>query len=267
VGALSILVPLVLIINIFPLIVSFSIDPNRSNYQPGHFQSLAADLVGPWIKVAFLIASQISLVGLCNSSMITAECTLAEVFEPFVAKHLLNSGYFLNCIRLCVLLILTFVFFPESPELIGKGEITWLLDNETTGTRRIYVLLVAVTVGILLWLPYDFLIELDILILILNMPVFLLAFVRLRIIQPNVPRPFRVPGNTIVAVLWCMPPLILTLVYGYIALIMTNRSLFGISHFNVVALLIVIIPGLLAWLVMNIPTKISDRFMRRDVDR
>lgn len=59
--ALSILVPMVLVVNCFPLMVSMSIDHNRNNFQPGHFQALAVKACGEWMNVVYFIGSQVSL--------------------------------------------------------------------------------------------------------------------------------------------------------------------------------------------------------------
>jgi len=66
--AILMLVPLVLIVNCMPLIVSMSLDHDRNHFQPGHFQVLATGVVGHWMKAVYFTGSQISLYGLYNST-------------------------------------------------------------------------------------------------------------------------------------------------------------------------------------------------------
>jgi hypothetical protein len=57
--AILMLVPLVLIVNCMPLIVSMSLDHDRNHFQPGHFQVLATGVVGHWMKAVYFTGSQI----------------------------------------------------------------------------------------------------------------------------------------------------------------------------------------------------------------
>jgi amino acid transporter len=73
--ALLILVPLVLLVNCFPLMVSMSLDHNRNNFQPGHFQTLAVQVCGEWMSIVYFIGSQVSLCVCCL--VLTASCRLS----------------------------------------------------------------------------------------------------------------------------------------------------------------------------------------------
>ena len=76
-----------------------------------------------------------------------------------------------------------------------------------------YVLLNALLCAGLVWCPYQFLVEVTMLLMVIMTYPFLFAFVLLRISQPDVPRPFKVPGGTIAAVLWTLPPGLLGTAY------------------------------------------------------
>ena len=145
--------------------------------------------------------------------------------------------------------------------LLSNRVVLWFLDDSTTGVRRIYIAIVTSIMCGLVWLPYEFLIEFDMLILTLNLPAFLAAFLRLRYLHPDKHRPIRVPGNMFVAVLWTIPPLVLTLGYAYISVFTTNTILFGIPHFNALSYLFLVGTGLVGWAVLH-PQEVS-RFFRR----
>ena len=58
-----------------------------------------------------------------------------------------------------------------------------------------------VVCGILVWCPYQFLIEVTMLLMVVMTYPFLASFVWLRISQPDVPRAFRVPVSTFAIIL------------------------------------------------------------------
>ena len=121
-------------------------------------------------------------------SIITAECTLPPFFEKYIFRRkpsAEDTGMRALCLR-------------------GKGE-------EEPGV--FYVLLNALLCAGLVWCPYQFLVEVTMLLMVVMTYPFLFAFVLLRISQPDVPRPFKVPGGTIAAVLWTLPPGLLGTAY------------------------------------------------------
>jgi amino acid transporter len=82
------LVPVVTLLCIAPLAVAVSIDPNRTHYVAGHFDTVATSLVGDWLGVCFIIAACVSQIGLFNGDMVVAERSLASFFDG----HLLQVG-------------------------------------------------------------------------------------------------------------------------------------------------------------------------------
>ncbi len=50
----------VIFVNFTPLLVSLSVDPDRSNYHSGHFGQVAKDVAGPWLLVFLTIGAQVS---------------------------------------------------------------------------------------------------------------------------------------------------------------------------------------------------------------
>lgn len=68
------------------------------------------------------------------------------------------------------------------------------------------------------WMPYALLVEIGVLCITLPMMLLQAVFVYLRFKRPDMPRPFKVPGNKWVALLWCLGPAGMTLVYTGVAL-------------------------------------------------
>ena len=153
--------------------------------------------------------SQISLYGLYNSTIITAECTLPPFFEKYLPRPiflLILSPLGLICGRRYI--------FRRKPSAKDTGLRAFCLRGKGEEEPGVfYVLLNALLCGGLVWCPYQFLVEVTMLLMVIMTYPFLFAFVLLRISQPDVPRPFKVPGGTIAAVLWTLPPGLLGTAY------------------------------------------------------
>ena len=161
--------------------------------------------------------------GLYNSTVITAECTLPPFFEKYLFGPPAAS---------------------DSPRrkfwLEGKGE-------EEPG--KFYVLLNMAVCGVLVWCPYKLLVEVTMLLMVIMTYPFLYAFVRLRISQPEVKRDFRVPGGTVAAVLWALPPGLLGSIYLYVCIFVEVDYTYNIPYFNVLCCAATVLAGLLAQLL------------------
>ena len=72
--------------------------------------------------------------------------------------------------------------------------------------------------GVLVWCPYQFLIEVTMLLMVVMTYPFLASFVWLRISQPDVPRAFRVPGGACVPTRYYLRPSTVVLIVGSVAL-------------------------------------------------
>ena len=268
VNAILLLTPVVLFINCFPLIVSMSIDHNRNNFHPGHFQTLATFIVGDWMKAVYFAGSQVSLYGLYNSTVIMAECTIPPFFEKYFAymgfrpnddgvyrsttcNFLLTGksedepGKFYVLINMLVAICLVWCPYVLSSLLSSllsfllSSLLTSLLSSLLTSARRRYAFLVEVTMLLMVIMTYPF----------------LLTFVWLRHTQPHVERPFKLPGGTFEAVLWTMPPFLISTFYLIICVfVQVDPSFNGAFNFfhinlNVWCLIATIVIGLAVQLV------------------
>ena len=74
---------------------------------------------------------------------------------------------------------------------------------------------------------------------------FLAAFVWLRISQPDVPRPFTVPGGLCGALFCTIPPFLVGTLYIYTCVFVEEDHTMGVPYFNVQCMVATIIIGLL----------------------
>lgn len=199
--ALGVLFPAVLLLNSVPLAVSLSIDPDPSNYEAGHFNVVAEQLAGAWLSWGFQVGAIVCLVGLYNAAIITAERSLLWVVEQLVSRNELSS----YLARL-----------NERPSA-GARALRWLLTNRT-GIAPVYQLVNAVLASMLVWLPYEYLVEFSMLLSVPSICLFMYSFAHLRFLHPSRPRPFTVPGGNRVAVGITIIPVAVSLLYACIVL-------------------------------------------------
>lgn len=233
--AIMVLVPIVLIINCFPLMVSLSLDHNRNHFEPGHFEVLATAHVGPWMKTVYFLGSQVSLYGLYNSTAIAAECTIPPYFE----KYFNILGFEVD----------------KNPKEGDSGFLTpvhkALLEGDTENEEPapFYVVLCGMVCGALVWLNYQLLVEVTMLLMVLMTFTFLYAFVRLRMIADDVPRAFKLPGGICGAMLVALMPAGISGWYIYTCVFLTVDTSFGIPYFNVLCLVATVAIGLVVQLL------------------
>ena len=84
--------------------------------------------------------------------------------------------------------------------------------------------------GVLVWCPYQFLIEVTMLLMVVMTYPFLASFVWLRISQPDVPRAFRVPGGACVPTRYYLRPSTVVLIVGSVALHRRQDNDPGLAH-------------------------------------
>jgi len=173
--------PMMIMINLFPLMVAICIDNNRANYQPGHFSIMAKAVAGLWLSYYFLIGSNINLLGLYNSQVMTAERSLYFFVNSSASQYL-----------------------PDKKK--GSWFSKFFFTAKRTGVPAFYIIFNAIVVCGFIWLPYDFLVQLMMLVDSVVTIFFLYSFLYLRVKQPQLHRPFKLPGGMIVAVLFTLTP-------------------------------------------------------------
>ena len=175
---IAILFPLVIALNTLPFAVALSLDPDVSHYEAGYFAQLAGEQVGPWLRLGFVIGSNVALVGLFNSQSITAQCTAFFFVESRAEYKQLRLDWLAAATR--------------TEGTLAARLVPWLLDVPMAGVPRVYVLLTALVSCGLCWLPYGVLVEFEVLLYCVSQLLFFYAFVYLRAAYPDAGGKFRI---------------------------------------------------------------------------
>ena len=82
------LLPLVILLYVWPIAVAVSLDDNRTNYAPGHFTNIATDLSGDWLGTCFVVGAAFCFVGNYNADIIVCERSIAAFIDPYAEAYL-----------------------------------------------------------------------------------------------------------------------------------------------------------------------------------
>jgi amino acid transporter len=216
--------PRVMMITLAAIVISYMIPIaavwythlSPSAWSTGSWSSIAATVVGPWLGIALVIGSMISTFGIVNSltmSYSRLPLAMAEAGDaPKVFERKLANGAPWVSILACGLMWSTVL-------IALKGN-------------------------------FDRLLMLDILLYGASLILEFVALVVLRIREPELVRPFKVPGGVPVAVLMGVGPTLLLVM----AFIQNRKEQFGpITGLNDLLLLAGLPPGI----VKSLPTTIS----------
>ena len=111
-----------------PLAVSVSMDQNRSNYSPGHFDPLSTELAGEWLGHLFVAGAVASFVGLYNAQIIVCERSMGAILSgPATSIAQRNQSWYF---------------------------VRYLLTEHDTGVAPVFIIFNAILSSILVWLPY-----------------------------------------------------------------------------------------------------------------
>ena len=197
---IAMIMPFSILLNMVPFWVALSMDADTSHYEDGYFSELAKVVGGEWLATGFLIGSNVCLIGLYSNTILT--CEIASQFFvdgqfPQVKAWAMTSGG--GC--------------------LGSWR-RWLFEvAEEGGASRVYIIANACVALVLVWLPYKMLIECTMVLIALSTVLFLGAWVVLRVKKPELERPFKVPGGTLLGTVVCIPPLLLTAYQTYSSLV------------------------------------------------
>jgi len=212
-----ILVPLVTLFIVMPLMVSLSIDSSRENYEPGHFDTLATQLCGDWLGILFVAGATCCFIGLYNAQIIVCERSVAAFLAP-KAGHLADHH-------------------PKS-RVLG-----YLLKENGTGVAPIFILFNSALSMVLVWLPYDALVEFSIIINCLNVLLYMYAYMWYRVTQPDIHRPFNViPWGVTGGFLAVLPLIAMSVVTFYYACVSGDEVL-GLKDAKILGAVILIAAG------------------------
>jgi len=104
------------------------------------------------------------------------------------------------------------------------------------GTPVAAIILMAILNAVLVIGPFQNLVVIDVMVYISSYVVIFIAAVRLRIKEPNLRRPFRIPLGTTGMIAMVIPPILIVLFTIYLNTIDRGTVLFGVDGFNLLGL-------------------------------
>ena len=218
----AVLIPVVTVLNVVPLLVSLSLDDERTHYTPGHFNTLAGVLGGVWLQKAFFVASILCQVGLYTGQSLTSERALAHLVESAAGR----------------------VGVIDS--VMGRLPDSLLAENPDAGIAPVYVLANAALAGVLAWVPVTSLVQSEMLLMSCTGMLFLYSYVHLRRHEPDMVRPFKLTTTTPGAVRWVAAPMAITVTNLLVQLLGPgNRT--HVPAFVTVMALGLLVHGAFAW--------------------
>jgi amino acid transporter len=171
--ALGIAVPLVLLVYLLPTLAALPTTPNPNEWQDGSWPQIATNAAGP------LAGSLVLFGGLASATAMFVSQMLASSRIPAV---LAEDGYF--------------------PAILARV-------SKQTGVPTVSVLLCAGLYTCFSWFSFRELITVNAILYGLSILFEFAALVALRLKEPNLPRPFRIPGGPFGLVLLGFLPLCL----------------------------------------------------------
>ncbi|KAL3645792.1 proline dehydrogenase [Castilleja foliolosa] len=157
----------------FPLLTGTgSIPLDRGSWTDGYFSEIAKIIGGVWLRWWVQSAAAMSNMGM------------------FVAEMSSDSFQLLGMAERGML-----------PEFFAR--------RSRYGTPIVGILFSASGVVLLSWLSFQEIVEAENFLYCFGMILEFIAFVRLRVIAPDLPRPYKIPVGTVGAALMCVPPSIL----------------------------------------------------------
>jgi len=159
---------------IWPLSVGVSIDHNYENWQVGYWPTVTAQLGGKAYQIYSVLVALVAALGLFNVLL----CTSSRMLYAFAPDDMLG--------------------FEPLARIHSRFK-----------TPYVSVIINAIGVAIFTILPFQALIEIDIVLYSLSLTTAFISLVRLRIKEPLMPRPYKIPLNTVGIIIFVIPPLIL----------------------------------------------------------
>jgi amino acid transporter len=201
---------LVALTYMLPILAVRHIGIARSEWTAGSWASVARVVAGPWLEIGMIVGGMLSALGMLNA------------------------------------LIMSYTRIP--PALAEDGYLPPILARRdpTTGAPTVSIVVCAVGWGLALNLGFERLLTLDLLLYGLSLILEFVALLALRLREPDLPRPYRVPGGIAGAALVGVAPTLLII----LALIRCDNERVGPLSALVFGLLLVA-AGCLVFAVSN----------------
>jgi len=192
--AMTLSVLLVTLAYLLPMWVGVSVSTDWSNWKEGYFPKVAAEADGNWLGVWLTIAGLVSAMGLLNALL----CTSARV--PYAMAQ--------------------------------RGTLPGCFARRHQRHATPWIAIVVNSAGVACLIPFSFkdLIQVDMFLYALALILEFAALVWLRIRQPDMPRPYRVPLGIPGAIALSVPPVALCVLSIFLADELTTQvSIAGIG--------------------------------------
>eukprot|EP01113_Clastostelium_recurvatum_P011127 TRINITY_DN1560_c0_g2_i1.p1 TRINITY_DN1560_c0_g2~~TRINITY_DN1560_c0_g2_i1.p1 ORF type:complete len:601 (+),score=121.14 TRINITY_DN1560_c0_g2_i1:109-1911(+) len=198
--ALPLAVVLDTLSNLVPLAIGFCVHPVQDDWQEGYFGQIAQILGGAPLATILSLGGIISNLGLLNSDM----CASSRVLFWWAKTDMLPSK---------VSNLLGKLYFKRHVPVFS-------------------VLFNSAIVLCLVWIPFDLLLEFDVVAMSLCYLIVFISFVRLRFVDADAHRDFKLPGSKWVSIIYVLPPtalLLLQLIYASSTAWICAGGLVGLS--------------------------------------
>ncbi|EGG17635.1 hypothetical protein DFA_08631 [Cavenderia fasciculata] len=167
-GVITVLI-ITIVTYLLPLLVGIQASQDWVNWQDGQFSSIAMQIGGLWLGVFMSIGGMASSLGLFNCNL----CTVSRNLYSMSVR-----GYL--------------------PKQLSK-----LLPRR--GTPFVSILLTAFFVGVLVMLPFNSILSLDMTMYSLVVILECIIYIKMYIFNPDIPRPYRAFKNRPSLIIVCMP--------------------------------------------------------------
>jgi len=173
--AMITVVVLLTLVYLLPVAVGVGVDKNWPDWKEGYLPKVAGQIGGQWLGIGFTLAALVSAVGLFNALL----CTSSRVPYAMAAQGTLPAPF---------------------QRLHARHATPW-------------VAIIVNSVGVAALIPFSFqeLIQVDMFLYSLALMLEFAALVCLRIKEPEMARPYRLPFDTLGVVLFSIPPVALCL--------------------------------------------------------
>jgi len=170
--------PLIFINYLFPILFGYSIDPNWQNWTDGYFTKLAYDLTN-WLGIWMLTASAVSNFGQVVASIATQARTIWAMAKA------------------------------EGTAQMLPGFLSWSWQGKKGASQPVAaIIFTGVVITALTALPFDFLVEVFLIVRVFNLFCEYAALIRLKYKRPEI-RKYSVPGGKVGAYLLGVPSVFL----------------------------------------------------------
>jgi amino acid transporter len=164
------LVAMILVV-IFPVMVGVCAVTDYSKWTEGYFAVVAQAVGGEWLRIWIVLGACLSSLGILNTYL----CTCSEMLAAWGEKDLLG--------------------------------ISFLQHQSPWGTPWVALLINTIIISGGTFLKFDFLVQIDQLMYALGLTLEYLSLIWLRFSKPNMPRPYKIPLNDYLLVVFCLIPI------------------------------------------------------------